>query len=428
MTSSRQSASRRLAPLALGLLALLLPSVAAPGRAQQAPSFLIEHIVVEGVRTSAMSIVVAQTLLPTGHSYTEDQLRDAVYRVKRLPFVVDADFELRRGSERGAYELLIRIEEAAPVAGSFGLGINAFRLGHEFEANGPYRTNTLADIAVTGRYFLGENGLLFGGVDTSSVDSLGNDRTAAAEGGYTRYGLLGPASYLSVALSTSLDPYDAQPNGQAAVQLAIPITGFQAVRLGGAWRTDRYSFRPDVETRLQYTQTSYQASLEWIFDSTDDPLFATDGTRAVASTGYEHYRYSHAGEQLIGERLRGQFLAYSLTARHSWRATPRQSLGIEGDGFRDVRPGFDLRGYTVSARAFHALDLRKPVTLGHGSNLRLETGLGLRRQAYTSVGFDSRELSAVVDVALLFRNRWALVRLAFSYNDLLTAHYRTPAP
>lgn len=413
--------------LVLVLLALLLPSMTAPARAQQAPSFLIERIAVEGVRPSAVSIVVAQTLLPTGRAYTEDQLRDAVYRVKRLPFVVDADFELRRGSERGAYELLIRIEQAAPIATSFGIEVLAYQLPQRYHLNRPYLTNAGAEIAVTGRHFLGENGLLFASVDTSVVDSLGNDRFSVAEGGYTRYGLLGPASYLTVALSTSFDPYDEQPNGQVSAQLAIPITGYQAVRLSGAWRVDRASFRPDAETRLHYSVETYQASLEWIYDSTDDPLFATDGTRAVASAGVDHYNYSHSSDRLRPDALQGEFFAYSATARHSWRLTPRQALGIEGDGLLDERSRTDLSGHTLTARAFHALDLRRPVALGQGSNVRLETGLGLHRQVYTGAGYDSRETSAVLDVALLFRNRWALVRLAFSYNDLLTAHYRTPA-
>lgn len=78
--------------------------------------FLIETITVEGVgREAARGIIVAESLLQEGESYSEDELRKAVYRVKRLPFVVEADFSLKKGSERGAYELVITVEETKPV-------------------------------------------------------------------------------------------------------------------------------------------------------------------------------------------------------------------------------------------------------------------------------------------------------------------------
>lgn len=69
-------------------------------------SFLIEKIVVEGVGHGSEKIVAAETLLRLGSSYTEPQLREALQRVERLPFVVQADFSLRRGSERGRFELV----------------------------------------------------------------------------------------------------------------------------------------------------------------------------------------------------------------------------------------------------------------------------------------------------------------------------------
>lgn len=80
--------------------------------AQEPARFLIEKITVEGPKAAAVNIVRAETLLRAGESYTEDQLRQAVYRVHRLPFVLDASFSLRKGSRRGAYELLIEVEPA----------------------------------------------------------------------------------------------------------------------------------------------------------------------------------------------------------------------------------------------------------------------------------------------------------------------------
>ena len=100
--------------LALGLLLL---AAAAAGAQDPAPPpgeparFLIERITVEGPKEAAANIVRAETLLREGETYTEAELRQAVYRVQRLPFVLDAGFSLRKGSQRGAYELAIEIQQ-----------------------------------------------------------------------------------------------------------------------------------------------------------------------------------------------------------------------------------------------------------------------------------------------------------------------------
>ena len=70
--------------------------------------FLIETITVETDRKASVGIIESETLLKEGETYTEDDLRQAVARVHRLPFVLGADFSLRKGSERGAYELVIQ--------------------------------------------------------------------------------------------------------------------------------------------------------------------------------------------------------------------------------------------------------------------------------------------------------------------------------
>jgi hypothetical protein len=80
---------------------LLLTSVAL--QAQEEPArFLLEMITVEGPREAAGRIIEAETLLRAGQSYTEADLGQAVARVQRLPFVLDADFSLRKGSALGS--------------------------------------------------------------------------------------------------------------------------------------------------------------------------------------------------------------------------------------------------------------------------------------------------------------------------------------
>ena len=76
-------------------IALLLLA-APPAQALEEPArFLIERITVEGPKEAAANIVRAETLLREGGTYTEAELRQAIYRVQRLPFVLDASFSLR---------------------------------------------------------------------------------------------------------------------------------------------------------------------------------------------------------------------------------------------------------------------------------------------------------------------------------------------
>jgi outer membrane protein assembly factor BamA len=87
------------------LLAVLLVFGASVVRADEPSSeptrFLIEKITVEGPKAAAANIVRTESLLREGGSYSEEQLRQAIYRIHRLPFVLDARFSLRKGSRRG---------------------------------------------------------------------------------------------------------------------------------------------------------------------------------------------------------------------------------------------------------------------------------------------------------------------------------------
>jgi len=61
-------------------------------------------------------IVIAESLLREGAEYSEDDLRAASARLRRLPFLLSADFALEKGSERGRYLLAISVVAVAPRA------------------------------------------------------------------------------------------------------------------------------------------------------------------------------------------------------------------------------------------------------------------------------------------------------------------------
>ncbi len=88
------------------------PAVAVPERPTEV-TFLIETITVEGNRHFTSEIILSESLLREGREYSERQLREAVNRIVRLPLVLDAEFFLRKGSDRGLHTLVIEVEEAS---------------------------------------------------------------------------------------------------------------------------------------------------------------------------------------------------------------------------------------------------------------------------------------------------------------------------
>src|SRR6476661_6584206 len=90
------------------LMAIALPALAqeaAPGR------FVIERIEVRNAQRVATRVIVAETTLREGSEYSEDDVRAAVERVNRLPFILSAEFALENGTAEGRRVLVINVTE-----------------------------------------------------------------------------------------------------------------------------------------------------------------------------------------------------------------------------------------------------------------------------------------------------------------------------
>ncbi len=66
--------------------------------ADGSPQFFIERIDVRNTRRASPDIIRAETRLIVGRTYSESDLRDASYRVARLPFVLMLSTRWRRGA------------------------------------------------------------------------------------------------------------------------------------------------------------------------------------------------------------------------------------------------------------------------------------------------------------------------------------------
>lgn len=408
MTSIFRSMPGGLVRTSAFLVLLFLATAAA---AQDPPRFLIERIAVEGVeRETAREIVVSESLLQEGRTYSEQELREAVYRVKRLPFVVDADMALRKGSERGAYELVISVEMAKPLA--FSLDV----FGFGTDEDSPFRDERFdwgASGTVGARKFIGARGLLFG-----SVQGFEGISGQVVQLGYTHYGLFRSGGYATVALSSGVGEEYASDDLQTSLQVGIPITGNHALRTTFAWSRYEDELR-FTEPRGELRFEAWAGQLEWIYDTTDDPIVPTEGLKLTGLASYVEQSQSF-GSDFISP---SETTSWRLRAdgRKYWALTPKQSVGVGGGYAYSENESFfgGSHEQALSAEVLYAISPWGFETSRRLGDLRLETGLAVDHFRESSPFDDQEETALGLRTALLFRNAWGVVRIGVSYIDEL---------
>lgn len=453
---------------------LLLCAFAASARAQEPPAseparFLIETITVETSRKASAGIIESETLLEEGGTYSEDDLRRAVARVHRLPFVLDATFSLRKGSARGAYELVIDANTVRWFFFDRGLHFARFdqiyTLGEFGDGN---ESDWSQSGLIGGRMFTGRSGVLYG--------SLGfqNDLASSANGyqlGYTHYDLFGRGivadlSYarhdccstdvLPFGIDPQLSSWDWEDDEQASLKLAVPLAPHRSLQFGWTERSGRADDHQRVlepfwgerhDAVFDGIQDSRHLEARWVQDTSDDPVLPSRGT--VLSAGLEHDSYR--AEKLRAQRyvrdsegtfvqagevdlpgFDGEQLLATASAIRIWSVTPRQSVSAGGqvsagrsqlDGLvLDDRllPETDLDLYGATIRARHLLRLWAMRETGNLADLYLDTTLTYGIEAASPrLGLRDNPLERLdLTTGVIFRTQWGRLRLAFTYLDL----------
>ena len=413
----RRQRSHRLAPMLAAILAAgirCLPAAAAPSAApapSAEPRFLIEKISIEGVkRHGAQAIILSQSYLKTGRTYTERELQEAVYRIKRLPFVIGADLALRKGSERGRYELVVTVEETRPVFLDYSLAGTKSNFGL-FYSSAVSWTN---DGTLGLREFVGADGLAFLAI------SDGTNQARQLQGGYTQYDLFGNGSYASLTVSDNLNAFQfsvVQLTGLVGIPLADNLTLIASPQ----WSHGSHS---DV------TDRSWAGTLGLVYRTTDDPIIPTRGTDLEASASGTHTSIAFGPSAVITENQLG--LAWSAT--HYWPITRRQSLGLSlgGAAFRGrvlsslqgSSMTFDEPGFDADLLLLYSASLWGGAATRRFGDLRFEVSGG-ETFAHYSQGFSSQGLlifagsgdarQVIASAGLVFRNEWGILRFNFNY-------------
>lgn len=446
---------RRTVLLAAMLLAALPAAAEAAPYADTAssafdrvPRFFIETIAVEGVRQAKPGVIISESLLAEGHSYTETELREAVYRIQRLPFVLDAGFALGKGSERGHYRLLVTVEEVHRFF--FGADVLYQDFSDSLSAGTRLGDEATSSLSAGVRFFAGQ------GVFFAAVADLGDLQL-----GYERYRLFDSPVFLRLAYSSQetccsvrlhelgLDPaagtWTTEDSERAEVTVGLPLGGNHSLRLdanhletGSATRRP-FGYAPGTVFDAEDLEES-AIELAWVYDSTDDPVFPTRGDAWTAAVGVKRLEASladsfGAGPPTTAAQMRSRLVGLSLLGARNWPLSARQTVSLslklllsrsdvdnvptyDGDG--------DVRFRSGDVDALEAdLGVRYSLALGDGrharrrGDLRWETVASVlyveTSPVYEPASHPLWGMSASTTLAL--RNGWGIFRIGFAIFD-----------
>jgi len=236
-------------------------------------SFYIETIEITGARYTGKQILLSQARLAEETRYSENELRAAIVRIKQLPFVRQASFSLRRGSQRGHYKLVIQVQENS----LFFYDLTYESKYAEDRDNDP--VESLVYHAGV-RSFLGKSGLAY------ATYLPERDRYI---GGFTHFNVARRGIFFNLEAAYS-EPdimlFDnavshTGPFWRIDLVLAFPIQENQWFRLersNGISKSDTEFFSPFGDVRKDHTSETNATELYWEYNTTDDPLFPSRGS------------------------------------------------------------------------------------------------------------------------------------------------------
>jgi hypothetical protein len=409
-------------PFAFALCVLALATAAF---AQQQPArYRLERIVVEGSRVDD-TIVRGEARLREEQMYTDEDFQQAVYRIRRLPFVTDAVYRLEPGVTAGGTTLVIRILDVMPVFYDFtGTGTRL--------ADG--ETVRDGSAILGGRWLLNNLGVVEGAVEKSDNSDGFNVGLA-----YRAYDIMGTGGFATAAIAqrfkTELRDYDPA----MAVTLGYPLTQRQtvtltAVQTGSSVTTD-FDVNGDDDDDddddtdrddnrdLTDSDTFIFASLRWWYETIDDPFFATRGVQISAGPNWarsdftdETYAPAEDDDTAATETFTEAYgLGFDASAYRPLFGRTVGFLRLRGNGAQEQQTEAEtLNGAASAGLAFdfhtQATNVLRPF------KARLEIGAGYRMTERSQPGLpDFSNNGAAAEAAFVMRHRWGTVRLIGSY-------------
>lgn len=383
-------------------LPVLVALMAAAAYAQT--SFVVERIDVNPAIRAA--IIRSEMRLVTGRSYTTEDVEQAVYRVRRLPFVTDAGYTLIPGSSPSSRVVQINVIDQHPfnydadlqgtaIHQSGGAQIGGF-LGYSFFPG----TKGVLDLTFGGNTFSNSEG------STGAPGSFGAR--------YTAYGLFGTSAYAAAGITyahSRSSAGEANPSFSFGIPLGLTQT-----------------FRGNYQRSSQNSDSPTFVGADWLLDRTDDPYFARHGLMLSAGPQWTKQRF-------IIDIISGRFNEFHL---HSDQTIDRKGLSATAEQFRPLAQHSALWSRVTASRfdesgVYNGQSTPKVnetngdflIGLAHnfdrssGGNMfnrgRVEIGAGYRFQNRDQTIHSFRDNGFEVNAGFAYRSAWGVVHLSMSY-------------
>lgn len=439
------------------------PQQASPGPAAPAvavaPSvqpvtFVIERIVVEGVRHGSEKIVLSELLLTLGAAYTEAQLREALHRVKRLPFVVEADLSLRKGSERGRFELVVSVSQAWPLF--FG-GSLAVAGADDVYSDTEWFALATPQLGV--RAFFGGQNEISATVTGFATSERFESSDALLDLTYRHHDLLGRHVVGTLFLRT---PQTLRRGYEVGASIGVPLSRMSTLDLSVLRNDVTYEWQctwcePSVDVRSG--TVTHRGFIGLRRDSTDDPFVPRQGMRlqselslaaGIGTASRPWAPFADLTPPVSPENWSydstSQAVGVSLAVRRYWPLSPRTSLGlgltlngsldssdttatsgeqrltssVQGWSGGSLLEGELLRTLPGLSRGLTEFWWSARVTLGARVN-RFELESGNIQLPYHVT--ETRYSDVGLTFSLAARGRWGIARLEFLWNHDLRPSY-----
>ncbi len=390
----------------------------------QATRYRLERIVVEGSNISE-EIVRGEARLEEEQSFTEEDFRQAVYRIRRLPFVTDATYRIETGLTAGGTTLIVRILDTTPVFYDAGL-----RATRQSDGETSYDASTL----LGGRWLLDNLGVLEGAVQKAD----GDDGVLVGVA-YRAYDIYGTGATASVTIAQRFKATERVYDPQAVITLGYPLTQRQSLTLSASRSKSRVirdfdrngdddtndkddADRDDNFNLTDRTRFTF-AELRWSYDSIDDPLFATRGVSVSGGPRYFNNEdivqtfVATPPPKIVGTETKANAIGLAGDAA-AYRPLFGRATGfvrLHGDGARTEET--EVENANGSAAGGLAFDFHNNVEGAlRPFKARLEFGAGYRTVRVQGPGSaEFTDDGPFAEAAFVMRHRWGNVRLTGTY-------------
>ena len=231
-------------------------------------TYVIHDIQVDSFTNVPPALIVAETRLVAGRSYTDAQLAQAINRVRRLPFVLGAQGKVMPRPEDGTFDYVIEVRDVSRVT---------FAFDGRADSSDLVANNSSLTSQAGGHWFShGTNVIdadLGGHIDRGRLNNV-LDLSLS----YSSYALFGTHAAASVTIFRRIihSGHDKQGLPGLSMKFVLPLTLTQSLTFSGSTLDQKAHF-DKLGQHVTLPRNARSADLVWSDLRTNDPYFPRRG-------------------------------------------------------------------------------------------------------------------------------------------------------